>query len=160
MQTISLTQIQSAVKIHIEPIQEDNISSIIPLLRKINQKTPLDILEERLKEMIQLPNYECIGMYSEGELIGISGLWYSTRHYIGKTVEADHVVIDERFRSQGLGKKLFDWIHEYTQSKGCGAIELNTYVENRKSHKFYYKLGYEIYGFHMLNILRDDKKFY
>lgn len=160
MQTISLTQIQSAMKIHIEPIQEDNISSIIPLLRKINQKTPLDILEERLKEMIQLPNYEFIGMYSEGELIGISGLWYSTRHYIGKTVEADHVVIDERFRSQGLGKKLFDWIHEYTQSKGCGAIELNTYVENRKSHKFYYKLGYEIYGFHMLNILRDDKKFY
>jgi GNAT superfamily N-acetyltransferase len=84
----------------------------------------------------------------------------ATRHYIGKTVEADHVVIDERFRSQRLGKKLFDWIHEYKQSKGCGAIELNTYVENRKSHKFYYNLGYEIYGFHMLNILRDDKKFY
>lgn len=148
------------MNVHIESIQPDDILQAIPLLRKINQKTPLDVLESRMKEMIALPNYECIGMYFEGKLIGISGLWYSTRHYIGKTVEADHVVIDETYRNQGLGKKLFDWIHEYTQSKGCGAIELNTYVENRKSHKFYYNLGYEIYGFHMLKVLRDDKKFY
>ena len=148
------------MNVRIESIKAEDILDVIPLIRKINQKTPLDLLQARMKEMIELPQYECIGMYHEGELIGISGLWYSTRHYIGKTVEADHVVIDERFRNQGLGKILFDWIHEYTQSKGCGAIELNTYVENRKSHKFYYKLGYEIFGFHMLKVMREDKKFY
>jgi hypothetical protein len=148
------------MNIRIEPIPPSDILQVIPLLRKINQKTPLDLLESRMKEMTELPNYECIGMYDDGELIGISGLWYSTRHYIGKTVEADHVVIDERYRNQGLGKKFFDWIHEYTQSKGCGAIELNTFVDNRKSHKFYYNLGYEIYGFHMLKVMREDKKFY
>jgi GNAT superfamily N-acetyltransferase len=148
------------MNIHIQSIPPADILEIIPLLRNINQKTPQDVLESRLKEMIALPHYECIGMYFEGKLIGISGLWYSTRHYIGKTVEADHVVIDATYRSQGLGKKLFDWIHNYTQSKGCEAIELNTYVENRKSHKFYYNLGYEIYGFHMLKVMRDDKKFY
>ena len=115
------------MNIQIAPIKAENILDIIPLIRKINQKTPLDLLESRFKEMVQLPHYECIGMFSSDELIGISGLWYSTRHYIGKTVEADHVVIDDRFRNQGLGKKLFDWIHEYTQAKGCGAIELNTY---------------------------------
>lgn len=148
------------MNIHIKSIQPSHILQVIPLLRKINHKTPLKILESRMKEMIELPHYECIGMYLQGELIGISGLWYSTRHYIGKTVEADHVVIDERFRNQGLGKKFFDWIHNYTQSRGCSAIELNTHVENRQSHKFYYNLGYEIYGFHMLKVMRDDKKFY
>ena len=29
-------------------------------------------------------------LYVEGELVGISGLWYSTRHYIGKSAEPDH----------------------------------------------------------------------
>lgn len=148
------------MNIHIESIKPSNILQIIPLLQKINTKTPLDLLKERLVEMANLPHYECIGLYSDGNLIGISGLWYSTRHYIGKTVEPDHVIIDEQYRNNGLGKKFFHWIHEYTQSKGCEAIELNTFVENRKSHRFYYNEGYEIFGFHMLKVMRADKKFY
>lgn len=148
------------MNLHIELIKTGDILQIIPLLRRINYKTPDDILKKRLEEMVQLPNYECIGMYLDGELIGISGLWYSTRHYIGKTVEPDHVVIHEDHRSKGLGKKFFEWIHNHVKEKGCEGIELNTYVENRKSHKFYYNEGYEIFGFHMLKVLRDDKEFY
>ncbi|MEQ6122960.1 GNAT family N-acetyltransferase [Pseudotenacibaculum sp. MALMAid0570] len=144
----------------IKSLREEKILDVIPLIRKINHKTPQDLLESRFKEMIKLPHYECIGMYLDNELIGISGLWYSTRHYIGKTVEPDHVVIDEKHRNKGLGKKFFQWIHEYTKSKGCEAIELNTYVENRKSHKFYYNEGYEIFGFHMLKVLRENQQFY
>lgn len=146
--------------LHIESIQPDEILQVIPLIQKINHKTPQEVLESRMKEMINLPHYECIGMYLKGQLIGISGLWYTTRHYIGKTVEADHVVIDDQFRNQGIGKRFFHWIHAYVKTKGCDSIELNTYSDNRKSHKFYYNLDYEIYGFHMLNILRDDQQFY
>ena len=147
------------MNVHIEPIKASDILQIIPLIKKINHKTPDDLLKARFEEMVTLTNYECVGMYFEEKLIGISGLWYSTRHYIGKTVEPDHVVIDENYRNKGLGRIFFKWIHEYTHSKGCEAIELNTFVENRKSHKFYYNEGYEIFGFHMLKVLRDNKKF-
>jgi len=50
--------------------------------------------------------------------------------------------------------------HNYLKDKGCEATELNTFTGNRKSHKFYYNEGYEIYGFHMLKVLRDDGEFY
>ena len=60
------------MNVHIESIQPADILQVIPLIRKINHKTPLDLPESRMKEMIELPNYECIGMYHEGELIGIS----------------------------------------------------------------------------------------
>ncbi|TVZ57214.1 hypothetical protein OD91_2530 [Lutibacter sp. Hel_I_33_5] len=148
------------MNINIKPIPAKDILSIIPLLRKINSKTPDSILEKRLLEMVKLPHYECIGLYLDEELIGISGLWYSTRHYIGKSVEPDHVVIDENHRNKGLGNTFFKWIYEHTKSKGCEGIELNTFVENRKSHKFYYNEGFEIFGFHMLKVLREDQKFY
>jgi len=148
------------MNIRIEVISPENILQIIPLLQKINHKTPLDLLKERTLEMAGLPNYECIGLYDSFNLIGITGLWYSTRHYIGRTVEVDHVIIDETYRSQGLGKQFLEWISAYTKSKGCEAVELNTYSENRKSHKFYYNEGFEIYGFHFLKIMREDKEFY
>jgi GNAT superfamily N-acetyltransferase len=148
------------MNVKIELIKQSQISIILPLLSILNTKTPKDILKKRVLEMADLPNYECIGLYINGELKGISGLWYSTRHYIGKTVEPDHVIIDASLRGKGYGSQFFKWIHEYVKTKGCEGIELNAYANNPKSHKFYYNEGYNIYGFHFVKILRDDKKFY
>lgn len=148
------------MKIHIQLIENQEILTIIPLLTKLNSKTPLNLLKKRVIEISKIHNYECVGLYVNEKLVGISGLWYSTRHYIGKTVEPDHVIIDDSLQGQGLGKKFFSWIDNHVKSKGCEAIELNTYVNNPKSHKFYYNEGYNIYGFHFLKVLRDDKKFY
>jgi len=146
--------------IEIKVIDSKEILIILPLLSTLNTKTPLELLKKRTLEMVKLPNYECLGLYVDKKLIGIAGLWYSTRHYIGKTVEPDHVIIDEAYRGQNLGKQFFSWIDKHVQQKGCEAIELNAYASNPKSHKFYYNEGYNIYGFHFLKVLRDDQKFY
>lgn len=143
-----------------KPIPNKEIKQILPLLKVINTITPHDILEKRVEEMVTYPNYECVGVYDEEKLIGISGLWYSTRHYVGKSVEPDHVIIDESYRGKNIGKQFFNWIYEYTKSKGCEAMELNTYTGNRKSHKFYYNEGFEIYGFHFVKVMREGEKFY
>jgi len=148
------------MNIEIHPIEKENILYILLLLITINTKTPDDLLEKRVLEMVNYQNYECIGLFSDKKLIGISGLWYSMRHYIGGSAEPDHVVIDENFRGQNLGKQFFNWIYDYTASKGYEAVELNTYTGNTKSHKFYYNEGFNIYGFHFLKVTRKDKKFY
>ncbi|WP_435255233.1 GNAT family N-acetyltransferase [Tenacibaculum sp. A30] len=148
------------MNIHFKPIDKKDILDILPHLQKLNTTTPHDILKTRVLEMIDCSNYECVGAFDQDKLIGISGLWYSVRHYVGKSVEPDHVVIDETYRGNNIGKQFFNWIYNYTKKKGCEAIELNTYTGNRKSHKFYYNEGFEIYGFHFVKVLRDDKTFY
>ena len=148
------------MNIHFKSINKKDILSILPLLQKINTTTPHDILKARVLEMIECSNYECVGTFDGNKLIGISGLWYSIRHYVGKSVEPDHVIIDETYRGKNIGKQFFSWIYEYTKSKGYEAIELNTYTGNRKSHKFYYNEGFEIYGFHFVKVLREDNTFY
>ncbi|MDE0536055.1 GNAT family N-acetyltransferase [Tenacibaculum sp. L6] len=148
------------MNIHFKAIDKKDILDILPLLQKLNTTTPRDILKTRVLEMIDCSNYECVGAFDQDKLIGISGLWYSVRHYVGKSVEPDHVVIDETYRGNNIGKQFFNWIYNYTKEKGYEAIELNTYTGNRKSHKFYYNEGFEIYGFHFVKVLRDDKTFY
>ena len=143
----------------IRVISKENILSIIPLLEKLNDKTPNNILIDRVLEM-STQNYECIGLYQSDRLIGICGLWYTTRHYIGKTAEVDHVIIESNSRNKGLGRLFFTWIYKYLIEKGCDATELNTFVDNKKSHRFYCNEGYDIYGFHMVKVLRSNKEFY
>jgi len=135
--------------IDIKFISPKNILIILPLLKELNKHTPDTILKERLNEMTS-QHYKCIGMFLNDELIGISGLWFLTRHYCGKTIEPDHVVISKNYRNKGLGKQLFEWIYNYAQNIGYEATELNTYIENTKSHRFYENEGYKKLGFHYL----------
>jgi GNAT superfamily N-acetyltransferase len=138
--------------IHFDFIPKENILDIIPLLEKVNIKTPRVVLKERVVEMAE-QNYKCLGIYHQNKLIGICGLWFLTRHYCGKTVEPDHIMIDENYQGKGVGNLLFDWIFKYALDNNLEASELNTYVENTRSHKFYYNLGYEIRGYHFVKNL-------
>ncbi|MDY0781489.1 GNAT family N-acetyltransferase [Tenacibaculum sp. IB213877] len=148
------------MNIRFKVIEKKDILQIVSLLQQLNTTTPLPLLKQRVLEMVTYKNYECIGTFDNDKLIGVCGLWYSMRHYVGKSVEPDHVIINDKYRGKNIGKKLFTWIENHTKSKGCEAMELNTYTGNRKSHKFYYNEGFEIYGFHFVKITRDDKTFY
>lgn len=145
--------------ITIKILAKENIFNIIPLLKQLNDRTPTKLLKSRLVEMTE-QNYECAVMYNKDKLIGVCGIWYMTRHYIGKSMEIDHVIIDTNYQNKGLGKYFLKWIYKHVKSKGCEASELNAYTSNPKSHKFYYNEGYNIYGFHFLKVLRDDGDFY
>lgn len=135
-------------------LNKKEITSIIPLVQELSDHKVSDtILKVRFLEMVE-QNYECAVVYHEEKLIGVTGLWYCTRHYSGKSVELDHVIIDKRHRNKGLGKDFMDWIENYVRAKGFEAIELNTYVQNYPSHKFYYNLGFEILGYHFVKKLQ------
>ncbi|MBE9490673.1 MAG: GNAT family N-acetyltransferase [Bacteroidetes bacterium] len=134
-------------------IEKENIHSVVPLVQKLtNNEFSNVILEDRFSEMIT-QNYECAGIYINNKLIGVSGMWFCTRHYADKSVEIDHVYIDDEYRRKGLGKQFLKWIYDYTKQKGCKTVELNTYVQNHPSHKFYYNEGFNILGYHFLKDL-------
>ena len=130
-----------------------HIKGMIPLMQKLTEnKFSDDTLEQRFKEMFT-QNYECAGIFDGEKLIGISGMWFCTRHYSGRSVEVDHVYIDDIYQGQGLGTRFFDWIYAYVKQKGYESIELNTYVQNHASHKFYYNQGFKILGYHFVKKL-------
>ncbi|OEK09061.1 GNAT family N-acetyltransferase [Flavivirga aquatica] len=134
-------------------IEKEHINLVVPLVRKLNKNTVSDeVLKQRFSEMVT-QNYECAVIYDNDKLIGVCGLWFCTRHYSGKSIEADHVFIDDGYRGKGLGKQFFDWIYSYALSKGCETAELNTYVNNYPSHKFYHNEDFRILGYHFLKKL-------
>ena len=135
-------------------ISKNEFDQIIPLVFVLNEeRVERGVLKSRFQEM-KNQNYECAGVYDNTDnLIGICGLWFCTRHYIRRSVELDHVYIKPEYRNKGLGHHFMHWIQNYIKQKGCQSMELNTYVQNYASHKFYYNEGYEILGYHFLKKL-------
>ena len=131
----------------IELIKKEDMGIIIPLLQNLNPKIELDVLEQRVNEML-LSNYECVGVFDDKKLIGISGLWILTKYYVGKHIEPDNIYILDQYQGKGIGKQLMEWIFKYAKSKGCVASELNCYLENTSGHKFWEQNGYKKIAYH------------
>ena len=131
-------------------IPADQIAIVIPLVKIMAKDIFSDaVLLQRFKEMTT-QNYECVGVYVDQQLIAVAGMWFCTRHYSGRSVEVDHVCVDNAIRNQGIGTKLMEWIQTYVKKKGCETIELNTYIENSLSQDFYSRQGFKKLGFHYL----------
>ena len=121
---------------------------IVPLVKELNPELELQSIEQYQKEMFDIANYRCFGLFEFDNLIGICSGWITVRHYSGKQMEIDNVIITQAHRSKGYGKQFIEFIEQWSRDKGCHTIELNTYVTNTRSHKFYYDLGFKILGFH------------
>lgn len=133
-------------------LNTDELHTILPFLQMLNENTSLATLEIRLKEM-EANKYRCVGVYDADKLIGISGLWILTKHYVGKHIEPDNVIIHPDYRNKKIGEQLFQWIFDYAREQGCVASELNCYVHNHKGVRFWINQGYRIIGYHMQKLL-------
>ena len=70
-------------------------------------------------------------------------------------MELDHVYISPELRDQGIGSGLLDYVYELAEQRGCQWVELNTYVENFPSHRFYYRHGFVGRGLHFIKPLNQ-----
>ncbi|MBK1896464.1 GNAT family N-acetyltransferase [Chryseobacterium paridis] len=72
----------------------------------------------------------------------IEGAWLSD----GEFVVVHRVAVSEDFAGQGLVKKLFDYIEEYTKSQGVQSVKVDTNYDNIAMLKILEKQGYSYCG--------------
>ncbi|WP_010181813.1 GNAT family N-acetyltransferase [Aquimarina agarilytica] len=124
-----------------------DIDKMIPLALQLG-----DYNEEQIRtyinEMFAYGNYVCFGFFVSNELIGLTSGWTTTRFYCGKQLEIDNVVIDAKHQSKGYGRIFESEIKAWCFERGYDTIELNSYVFNSRSHKFYFNQDYKIIGYH------------
>lgn len=113
-------------------IKEGDVSSIATSLKQgvVNFNTPF--LGER--KFVDF----AITIEDKAQILigGISG------HYVDKYVIVEWVWIDEKYRNKGLGKNLFKKLDDFTLSKNCRFIHLDTMEFQAK--EFYQRFGFTV----------------
>ncbi len=120
----------------------------LDLLKQLNPHLDLNYIKNTRAQMIKTPNYICFGLFLNKDLIGISTGWTTVRIYCGKQLELDNVIIDSKVQSIGYGNYFIDEIKKWALVNKYKTIGLNTYLENARSHKFYFNQNFKILGFH------------
>ncbi len=128
-------------------IENSQMACIVPLLMELDASIPRETIEARLPMMLER-GYECVGIYDGESLIGICGIWTLVKYYVGKHLEPDNVFLRPAYQGKGIGQALQSWLEELAQSRGCEAMELNCYLENRVGRLFWESVGYTQLGIH------------
>ena len=127
---------------------QEEFLSLHPFLQLLNPDMSRALFEQRLAEMLPA-GYRCIGAFdAQDECVGITGFWMQTRFYCGKYVDVDNVIIKKEHQGNGLGAQLMRWVEEEARRQGCECAMLDSYTPNAASHKFYFREGYYILGYH------------
>jgi diamine N-acetyltransferase len=87
------------------------------------------------------------------EAVGLCGLWSLMRHYCGKSLELDHVIVSPQHQGRGIGEAMLTFIKQYATQQGYEALELNHYQSNTGAARFYQRHGFKTPGHHLIQLL-------
>ena len=103
----------------------------------------VNLSDEELKnDLIQnLDRLSTIVILDDEHIVGYLS-YIIKKNHTGK-LNVDQLVILERYRGKGLGKKLMDEAKKIAQENGCDRIELNCWLFNENAIKMYEQIGFD-----------------
>jgi N-acetylglutamate synthase-like GNAT family acetyltransferase len=82
-----------------------------------------------------------------GELVGLVGIHVAqVLAYDGDAAKVSEIVVDDRYRRQGIGARLMQVAEEEARRRGCVVLFLTTAERRKDAHAFYRSLGFEETG--------------
>lgn len=93
----------------------------------------------------------------EKNIVAMVSLLWSISTALGTRVAwLEDMVVNNAFRSQGIGSVLIDEAIAYARSVGCRRITLLTDGDNIPAHRFYEKFGFQASSMQPFRLLVDD----
>ena len=123
-----------------------------PLLKLLTPGLDQQSTAQMLREMMQ-SGYRMLGLFEGSTCLGLSGIWVATKLYSGKYLEIDNFVTHPDYRSKGIGKLLIEEIERIARKEKCKVIMLDAYTVNTEAHRFYFREGFVVKGFHFIKTL-------
>lgn len=125
------------------------------LLLEVYPSLTVEDYSLELDEMLQ-HNYGQVCVFEGDNCIGMTGYWIGTKLWCGKYMELDNVIVAKEHQGKKVGQILFEFMEKKAEELNCNMLALDTYTDNFKAHKFFYKQNYVPRGFHFINVLKKD----
>ena len=111
---------------------------IYELMRSLCSEYDEEYSINKTKEMISFLNDGSAiiaAAFRDDILIGYA--WGYLRNTRCLRIHITQLVVNEKYRSQGIGKRLLEFMEKQCLVRGCGGMELNVSANNRGARQFY-----------------------
>ncbi|MGI4850487.1 MAG: GNAT family N-acetyltransferase [Janthinobacterium lividum] len=127
----------------------DDISEILPLLDQLGYPVTENILKTRFNRFKKCSDNDVVVAIIDNLIVGFIA-WSTTPLFVLDKIRfhIEALVVNENYRSKGIGKKLIQFVEEIAHKSGPNIVDLKSSVKRAKdgSHEFYRKIGYRNEG--------------
>ena len=128
----------------IRPARPDDYRQMAELAGQLGYPSNADDVARRLEGLRKTGEHVVfVAQLADGTIAGWIGAFVYCCVEADARVEISGLVVDERFRSQAVGKFLLERAETWAREQGCTAASLRSNVIRERAHAFYERQGYE-----------------
>jgi GNAT superfamily N-acetyltransferase len=104
--------------------------------------------------LLENPNCEVMLAEKDNRVVAMMDLNFrETFFHGGWMMQIEDLVVDGKYRRQGIGQRMVGLAEEMAMRRGCCAIELNSDLYREETHRFWEAMGYEIEAYQLRKAL-------
>ncbi|MFY9529950.1 MAG: GNAT family N-acetyltransferase [Candidatus Acidiferrales bacterium] len=136
---------RSAAPVAVRAAQISDSARIAELSGQLGYPSTYDQVETRLREIQATAEHAVfVAQLATGEVAGALDVFVMRTMEAEPRAEIGGLIVDERYRSQGLGQRLMERADEWAREKHCAEVGLRSNVIRDRAHAFYERLGYRV----------------
>jgi len=115
---------------------------IYEVLKELRPALSYKEFEDLIYDMRHM-EYTMIGIFESDQLISYAGVAIQTNLYHKRHLYIFDLVTKSSFRSQGYGKMMLEYLHDYARVAACEHLVLSSGMQREDAHRFYEKEGFD-----------------
>jgi ribosomal protein S18 acetylase RimI-like enzyme len=115
--------------------------TVYDVLKQLRVSLDYEEFEDLIYDMRHM-EYKMFGLFEKGELVTYAGASVQTNLYHKRHLYIFDLITDEKFRSQGFGKMMMEYLLDYAKTAACENMVLSSGLQRKEAHKFYEKEGF------------------
>ena len=115
--------------------------TVYDVVKQLRTELSYNEFEDLIYDMRHM-EYKMFGILERGELVCYSGVAVQTNLYHKRHLYIFDLVTDEKYRRQGYGKMMLEYLRDYAKTAACENIVLSSELEREEVHSFYEKSGF------------------
>lgn len=130
------------MNIETRTITPDDAKDVQSLSKQLGYEMSLDDTVEQINEILSSKNDFAAVAVRENKIIGWIHVFRTIRLESKPFVEIGGLVVDEKYRSKGIGRKLIGAIKQWCSQNNVYDLRVRSNVKRNDAHQFYASVGF------------------
>lgn len=134
-----------------------DLSAVYQLICALEETAfPMELFTWGYDAMTANPNHVLLVADNGNGVVGVLHLRMEFQlHHCGKVAEIMELVVDAKYRSQGIGKQLLAAAETVAREHHCQTLEVTSNQKRKKAHEFYQQKGMQNTHYKLVKCIQE-----
>lgn len=134
------------MRVYISQMTSADIEQVAELSAQLGYPVSSQDVDQNLKLIRSTPTQDVLvaRIAPQGTLVGWIHLYEHLSLATGPRCEIGGLVVDERYRGQGIGTQLLNAAEQWAKKRGLISVRFSSKTSRTEAHRLYARLGYNV----------------